>query len=140
MLQIKSDISKNEKSIASLSVSTISNTNHITTLDEQVKTVDQAALNRDLVNKLRGKFYTKVINLKGLEKWRGTTIADDLSPDQLKDKRDLQAILVLAKFQNVEAKLPGLAIVIEGRRYTGWGYYYIFNALHDHNKVQKTVS
>ena len=60
----------------------------------------------------KGKIYTKVINLKGLETWRGTTIADDLSPDQLKDKRDLQAILVLAKFQNVEAKLSGLAIVI----------------------------
>ena len=210
LLQIKSDISKNEKSIASLSVSTNSNTNQITTLDERVKTAekfidDQAALNRDLVNELRackkemntikekqdkaekerrkrnmiihgvpenkdrhprtiiqellmdlktsvniedceavfrmgpvprnpksvrpimvtlnkssdkGKIYTKVINLKGLEKWRGTTIADDLSPDQLKDKRDLQAILVLAKFQNVEAKLSGLAIVIEGRRYT----------------------
>ena len=196
--QIKSDISKNEESIASLSVSTNSNTNQITTLDEQVKTAekfidDQAALNRDLVNKLRackkemntikekqdkaekerrkrnmiihgvpenkdryprtiiqedceavfrmgtvprnpksvrpimvtlnkssdkGKIYTKVINLKGLEKWRGTTNADDLSPDQLKDKRDLQAILVLAKFQNMEAKLSGLAIVIEGRRYT----------------------
>ena len=210
LLQIKSDISKNEKSIASLSVSTNSNTKQITTLDERVKTAekfinDQAALNRDLVNELRackkemntikekqdkaekerrkrnmiihgvpenkdrhprtiiqellmdlktsvniedceavfrmgpvprnpksvrpimvtlnkssdkGKIYTKVINLKGLEKWRGTTIADDLSPDQLKDKRDLQAILVLAKFQNVEAKLSGLAIVIEGRRYT----------------------
>ena len=35
----------------------------------------------------KGKIYTKVINLKGLEKWRGTTIADYLSPDQLKDKR-----------------------------------------------------
>ena len=204
LLEIKSDISKNEKSIASLSVSTNSNTNQITTLDEQVKTAEksidnQAALNRDLVNKLRackkemnaikekqdkaekerrkcnmiihdrhprtiiqelfmdlkmsvniedceavfrmgpvprnpksvrpimvtlnkssnkGKIYTKVINLKGLEKWRGTTIADYLSPDQLNNKRDLQAILVLAKFQNVEAKLSGLAIVIEGQRYT----------------------
>ena len=62
----------------------------------------------------KGKIYTKVINLKGLEKWRGTTIADDLSPDQLKDKRDLQAILVSAKFQNVEAKLSELNQLPDG--------------------------
>ena len=58
LLQIKSDISKNEKSIASLSVSTNSNTKQINTLDERVKTAekfidDQAALNRDLVNELK---------------------------------------------------------------------------------------
>ena len=58
LLQIISDISKNEKSIASLPVSTNSNTNQITTLDERVKTAEnfidnQAALNRDLVNELR---------------------------------------------------------------------------------------
>ena len=48
---------------------------------------------------LKGEIYTNVNNLKGLEKW-STTTANDLSPEQLRDKCDLQEILVLTKYRN----------------------------------------
>ena len=59
---------------------------------------------------------TPDLNLKGLQKLKGISIADDLTPDQLKIKRDLQAIQVLAHFKNIESKIAGLSIAISKQR------------------------
>ena len=62
----------------------------------------------------KSDIFRYVKNLKGLEKWKRITIADDLTKEELQQKREMQAIVNLAIFWKFDARLKGHAMIFEG--------------------------
>ena len=66
----------------------------------------------------KGDIYSKVKRLKDYQRWSRTSIVDDLSPKALSRRHVMQHICNLAKIKNMNAKMKGEALIIDGKRYT----------------------
>ena len=60
-----------------------------------------------LKQKDKAKIYRAVKNIPTLPQWKGVSISDDLSPDELNKQRDFRAVVAHAKSLGHNAKLKG---------------------------------
>ena len=61
--------------------------------------------------------FEKAAALKGNEKYPRVRLSDDLTKQQIREKKDLGCIHALARSRNIKSKLRSTCIIIEGRKY-----------------------
>ena len=66
----------------------------------------------------KGEIFKNVHKLKDNDKWSRVHIAEDMSEENSCKQRDLRAVMALAIDKGYEAKVNGLNIIIEGKRYS----------------------
>ena len=72
----------------------------------------------ELVRKAdKGEIFKRVSKLKDKPLWKKVSIGDDLSPQQNRNRQDLRDLYALAKWEKVDVRLSGNALVIDNRRY-----------------------
>ena len=66
----------------------------------------------------KGEVYKRLKNLKGNQKWAKVSVTDDLSPEENRKRQNLHNFCNLAKDNDIDAKVSGAALVVEGQRFT----------------------
>ena len=65
----------------------------------------------------KGEIYKHVANLKEKQQWKRVSIGDDLTPEDSRNRQDLRDIATLAKKRNIDTRVSGNALVIDGKRF-----------------------
>ena len=66
----------------------------------------------------KGEVYKRLKNLKGNQKWAKVSVTDDLSPEENRKRQNLRDLCNLARNNDIDAKVSGAALVVEGQRFT----------------------
>ena len=56
--------------------------------------------------------------MKGNQKWAKVSVTDDLSPEENRKQQNLDDLCNLAKKNDIDAKVSGAALVVEGQQFT----------------------
>ena len=66
----------------------------------------------------RGAILRNAYKLKGMRKWNGVFIQEDLTPEAQQKKKETRAIFAYGKSKGLDIKMKGSHLVIDGMKYT----------------------